>query len=180
MNAFSRRRPMAADPGRTDLGARMARDLLGRCAMPVSAPAPDGAAPLHDWNGTTYRAILPAAATGGALSIVDSTSPARSGPPRHVHAREDECFVILTGEVEFWVAGRTFRKGPGEAAFIPRGTEHTFRALTASRHLLILTPGGFEGFFAEMAQRACRLPEDMAAVIESAGRHGATFTGSPL
>ncbi|TNC71637.1 cupin domain-containing protein [Rubellimicrobium roseum] len=141
---------------------------------------PDPAAPSLDWNGTTYRTILSTSQTSGAMCIVDSTSPALSGPPRHVHAAEDECFVVLTGEVEFWVAGAIFRKGPGEAAFIPRGTEHTYRSVTESRHLVILTPGGFEGFFAEMARNAYRIPEDMGPVLESAARHNLSFTGPPL
>jgi mannose-6-phosphate isomerase-like protein (cupin superfamily) len=54
-----------------------------------------------EWLGTTYRTILSTAASGGAMSIVESRCPAPSGPPRHVHAREDETFVVLSGEVEF-------------------------------------------------------------------------------
>jgi hypothetical protein len=93
------------------------------------------------------------------MSIVDSLSPAGSGPPRHVHDREDETFVVLTGECEFWLEGTSFIRGPGESAFIPRGREHTFRVAGSepSRHLLILTPGGFESFFAEMAQASFRI-----------------------
>ena len=133
-----------------------------------------------DWNGTTYRILVGSVDTGGRLAVVDSTSPALSGPPRHVHHAEDECFIVLTGDVEFWVAGRTIRKGPGETAFIPRGTEHTYKALSESRHLVILTPGGFEGFFADMARNAYRIPEDMGPVVESAARHNLTFTGPPI
>ena len=142
---------------------------------------PPSAAPeTLDWGGVTYRTILATAETGGAMSIVDSTSPALSGPPRHVHHAEDETFVLLSGEIEFWVGGRTFRKGPGETAFVPRGTEHTFKALTECRHLVILTPGGFEGFFADMARNAYRIPEDMGPITESAARHNLAFTGPPL
>lgn len=137
-------------------------------------------APELDWNGTTYRTILSAAESGGALSIVASTCPALSGPPRHVHAREDEVFVVLEGEVEFWMGGALLRRGAGGTAFVPRGTEHTFRTLTEARMLTILTPAGFEGFFAEMAKGAFCIPEDMPAVLESAARHHLTFTGPPL
>jgi hypothetical protein len=45
---------------------------------------------------------------------------------------------------------------------------------------VILTPGGFEGFFAEMAAGQFRMPEDMAAIEESARRHHLRFTGPPL
>lgn len=135
-----------------------------------------------DWNGTTYRTILDASETQGAMSIFDSVSPPRSGPPRHVHDAEDETFVILSGEVELWLEGETFTRGPGETAFIPRGAEHTFRVISdhPCRHLVILTPGGFDTFFAEMAEGGFRIPEDMDAINESAARHNMRFTGPPL
>lgn len=135
-----------------------------------------------EWLGITYRTILSPAETGGAMSIVDSVSPPGSGPPRHVHEREDEIFVVLSGRILFWLPGETCERGTGEAAFIPRGREHTFKVVSAepSRHLVILTPGGFEGFFADMAAGQFRIPQDMAAIGESAARHNLRFTGPPL
>lgn len=134
------------------------------------------------WLGTTYRTILPSSETGGAICIVESVSPPGSGPPRHVHDNADESFVILSGLCEFWVAGQRFVRGPGETAFIPRGVEHTFRVQgdAPCQHYTILSPGGFEGFFAEMAQGQFRIPQDMPKIVEAAGRHHLTFTGPPL
>lgn len=136
----------------------------------------------YRWGPSIYKTILTTEATQGAMSITDSVTEPGEGPPRHVHDNEDEAFIILTGEVEFWVAGQRFLRGPGEAAFIPRGTEHTFRVAgdTPSRHIVILTPGGFEHFFEEMAAGQFRIPQDMAQVEESAGRHNLRFTGPPL
>lgn len=135
-----------------------------------------------EWNGVRYKTILSPADSGGAMSIVDSWSPAGSGPPRHVHRNEDEIFVLISGSCEFWLEGESFTRGPGTSVFIPRGREHTFRATAdgPSRHLVILTPGGFEGFFAEMAAGNFRIPEDMAQITESAERHNMQFTGPPL
>jgi quercetin dioxygenase-like cupin family protein len=134
------------------------------------------------WLGVSYRTLLSTDETGGAMSITDSVSPVGSGPPRHVHHKEDETFVILTGECEFWVAGETFNRREGGTAFVPRGTEHTFRVVGAQpcRHLLILTPGGFERFFVEMARGQYRIPEDMEKVNECAARHNLSLTGPPL
>lgn len=116
------------------------------------------------------------------MSVTDSISPPGSGPPRHVHGAEDESFVILTGSCTFWIEGRTIESGPGEAVFIPRGREHTFRAMDGApcRHLIVLTPAGFEGFFAEMAAGQYRIPEDMGAVTAVAERFRLSFTGPPL
>lgn len=135
-----------------------------------------------EWLGVHYKTLLATAETGGALSVVDSVSPPDSGPPRHVHHDADETFVVLSGDVEFWMEGDSFVRGPGQAAFVPRGKEHTFRVVSdrPSRHLVMLTPGGFEGFFTEMAAGRFRIPDDMAAIEESAARHNLTFTGPPL
>lgn len=135
-----------------------------------------------DWNGTLYKTVLTLADSQGAMTITDSVSPPKSGPPMHIHHGEDEAFFILSGEVEFSVGGTRLRKGPGEAAFVPRGVEHTFTVVgdKPCRHLVILTPGGFEGFFAEMAEGQFRILEDMEQVQDSAKRHSLEFTGPPI
>jgi quercetin dioxygenase-like cupin family protein len=135
-----------------------------------------------EWLGVRYKTILPASMTAGSLSVVDSLSPAGSGPPRHVHEREDETFILLSGYCEFWLEGKTFTKSAGETAFMPRGREHTFRVLgnRPCRHLLVLNPGGFEAFFADMAQGRFRIPEDMDQIAAAAVRRGLRFTGPPL
>ncbi|MDK3020005.1 cupin domain-containing protein [Pseudodonghicola flavimaris] len=135
-----------------------------------------------DWLGVTYKTILSPEDSNGTMSIVDSTSPPDSGPPRHIHHNEDEIFVILTGRCRVWIEGAEQIAAAGEAVFIPRGKEHTFKVTGdgESRHLIILTPGGFEGFFAEMAAGQFRIPEDMPAIVTAAERHHLTFTGPPL
>jgi quercetin dioxygenase-like cupin family protein len=135
-----------------------------------------------EWLGVHYKTLLTSDETNGAMSIVDSVSPPQSGPPRHVHQDADETFVMLTGECEFWVDGATSYRGAGETVFVPRGTEHTFRVIGSqpSRHLVILTPGGFENFFLEMARGQYAIPEDMERITEVATRHHLTFTGPPL
>lgn len=135
-----------------------------------------------EWLGVRYKTILSTDETGGNMSIVDSWSPVGSGPPRHVHDAEDETFVMITGTCKIWIEGVERIAGPGESVFIARGTEHTFKVVgdEPSRHLVILTPGGFEGFFADMAFGQFSIPDDMPAIEESAGRHNLRFTGPPL
>lgn len=135
-----------------------------------------------EWLGVTYRTVLRPEDSGGAMSVADSVSPPESGPPRHVHHDADETFVLLTGEADFLLDGRVVRRVAGESVFIPRGRERTFRVTAAGpcRHLVILTPGGFEGFFEAMAAGRCRIPEDMAEIEAIARRFHMTFTGPPL
>lgn len=142
----------------------------------------DYPADAMEWAGVRYKTILPRTATGGAMSIVDSIAPVGSGPPRHIHETEDETFVIVDGRCKFWLNGETVIRGPGESVFVPRGTEHTYQVVgdRPSRHLVILTPGGFEGFFEAMAAGRLRIPEDLAAIEETGRRFNLRFTGPPL
>lgn len=142
----------------------------------------DHAADARHWQGVSYKIILSSAETDGMMCIVDSTSPPGSGPPRHRHEAEDETFVVLSGEMLVWIAGETRRLGPGEAAQIPCGVEHTFQPVgdAPARHLVILTPGGFERFFEEMCDSNPRIPEDLPRIVEAAERHNCYFTGPPL
>lgn len=136
----------------------------------------------HEWQGAAYRTILPSEDTGGNLSITDTVNQPGDGPPRHIHHGEDETFVVLSGEVVFWLAGHCFRRGPGEVAFVPRGVEHSFRTIgeQPSRTLVIFSPGGFEGFFVELAKNGYRVPEDMDAIARAGAAYNLTFTGPPL
>ena len=135
-----------------------------------------------EWLGVKYTTILSTKASRGAMSVVDTLSPPLSGPPRHVHDDADETFVMLSGRVEIWLEGETSFVGPGETAFIPRGREHTFRVTAEgpARKLVILTPGGFEAFFAEMGRGGFAIPGDMARIAEIAAQHHLRFTGPPL
>ncbi|WP_416797645.1 cupin domain-containing protein [Ciceribacter azotifigens] len=135
-----------------------------------------------EWLGTSYRISLTAAQTQARVGIFESLDQPGYGPPRHIHNREDETFHIQSGEVEFWMNGQRRLEGPGSVVFVPRGTEHAFRVVgdLPARMLTIMTPGGFEGFFAEMAEHNCRIPEDMDQVAAIGARFGLTFTGPPL
>lgn len=130
------------------------------------------------WNGTTYRTLLSPEDTGGTMSIVHGVAGPLEGPPTHVHDAEDETFLVLSGVMDFDVDGVRFRRGPMETAFVPRGTPHTFRTgPEGATCVTVLTPGGFEGFFAEMAAGGFELPRDIAAVGATAARYNSRIIG---
>jgi quercetin dioxygenase-like cupin family protein len=87
--------------------------------------------------------------TGGALCLAVAETPPGAGPPPHVHARDDELFFVLQGELSF-LAGREWVPAPqGSVIFAPRGVPHTFRnaGSSPSRHLVIALPSGFDEFY---------------------------------
>ncbi len=93
-----------------------------------------------------------AEATGGSVTVFEEVPPLVD-TPRHVHEREDEWFYVLDGQHVFEVGEQEFRAGPGGLVFAPRGVPHAQRRVVPGegRLLILATPGGFEGFFRELA-----------------------------
>ena len=89
--------------------------------------------------------------TGGSFSIVEEVAPLDTPP--HVHANEDELFIVLEGEHEFTVGGTVFDAGPGAVVFAPRGIPHSHRRVVprTGRFLTLVSPAGFEGFCRELS-----------------------------
>lgn len=132
-----------------------------------------------EWAGTVYRISVGACEGGGVVGIFESTVPAMGGPPVHVHHNEDEVIYALEGDYEFWLDGETRIVPQGSCIFLPRGVPHTFRVRgdRPGRNLTILTPGGLEEFFVECAAGELKIPDDMPALTELAGRYGIEFRG---
>jgi mannose-6-phosphate isomerase-like protein (cupin superfamily) len=87
-----------------------------------------------------------------SMSVFEEVPP-MVDTPAHVHSREDELFLSLEGDHIIELGGEEHRIGPGESVFAPRGVPHAQRRVVAGegRLLIVTTPGGFEGFFRELA-----------------------------
>jgi quercetin dioxygenase-like cupin family protein len=93
--------------------------------------------------------------TSGAYGLVEELAPAGFGTPPHVHSREDEAFLVLDGTLAFDVDGEPREAGPGDYVMLPRGVPHAFRvASPTARFLNIVSPAGFERFFADFGEPA--------------------------
>jgi mannose-6-phosphate isomerase-like protein (cupin superfamily) len=90
--------------------------------------------------------------TGWALSLFEEVPPLVD-TPRHVHTHEDELFYVLDGEHVIEVGDEELHVGPGGTVFAPRGIPHAQRRVVPGegRLLVLTTPGGFDGFFRELA-----------------------------
>jgi mannose-6-phosphate isomerase-like protein (cupin superfamily) len=131
---------------------------------------------LLTFGDVTIAIKVSAEGSGGAMSVLEEVPPLVD-TPLHVHANEDELFCPLDGEHVFVVGDQEHRVGPGGAVFAPRGIPHSQRRVVpgAGRVLIVVAPGGFEGFFRELAaaQSAGTLgPEAYAAASE---RYGVTW-----
>jgi quercetin dioxygenase-like cupin family protein len=94
--------------------------------------------------------------TGGAFTLFEVTAAPQSGPPPHIHYREDETYYILEGEFEFLDNDRTFVAGAGSLVYLPKGHLHMHRNAgdTLARALVLLAPAGMEKFIEEAGKPA--------------------------
>jgi quercetin dioxygenase-like cupin family protein len=135
---------------------------------------------------TLWNWKVPAALTDGAFSLAEQLLPKGSAPPVHRHTNEDEAWILLEGEMSFFLNGEEHRAHAGTYAFGPRGHEHTFlvRSETARMATLML-PGAGEGFFHATGHPASSLtlpppsPPDVAALMEGMAQYGIEMVGPP-
>lgn len=93
--------------------------------------------------------------TRDAYSLFEYAVPAGvSGPPPHVHTREDESFVCLAGRLEVMLGGETFVLGHGDYLLLPRDVVHTFRNPfdEEARVISVVSPAGLERYYEALAQ----------------------------
>jgi mannose-6-phosphate isomerase-like protein (cupin superfamily) len=104
--------------------------------------------------GVTISYKASRADTNGAWSLIEYTAPPHfKWPQLHWHRRTVEAFYVLEGVVTFQVGQRTFRSAAGSFVMVPTGVAHTFSnpEHEAARFLTLVSPGGFERYYEELA-----------------------------
>lgn len=99
------------------------------------------------------RFLIDGADSGGGFSLVEHPMSARAlGAPLHRHAHEDEYSYVSEGRVGALLGEHVIEAGPGAIIFKPRNQWHTFwnAGDTPARILEIISPAGFERYFAEL------------------------------
>lgn len=87
--------------------------------------------------------------TGDYDLMAAETPPKVQGPPPHLHNTFKESFLIVEGEMEFFVNGKTMVVKAGESVDIPPQTLHTFsnKSDKPCKWINIHSPKGFRSFF---------------------------------
>ena len=99
------------------------------------------------------RFLIDSADSGGGFSLVEHPmSPRALGAPLHRHAREDEYSFVLEERMGALLGDEVIYAEAGELAFKPRDQWHTFwnAGDEPARILEIISPAGFEQYFAEL------------------------------
>lgn len=145
------------------------------------------------------RFMIDGADSGGGFSLVEHPMSARAlAAPLHRHTREDEYSFVLEGRVGALLGDEVLEAGVGDLVFKPRNQWHTFwnAGDEPARILEIISPAGFEQFFAEvvdlggvteadpqlLGELCARYelemdPESIPGLVE---RFGLQFPGEPI
>lgn len=137
------------------------------------------------WKTGRVWVKVSGAESAGAFAQVEVEDPRGTAPPMHVHHHEDETFYVLDGELTLFAGGERIEVGPGEYAFVPRGTEHAYLVRSErARMLVTFSPAGFEEFFVAMGAAGDEPPpEGVTPSLEEFARalapYGCEITGPP-
>jgi quercetin dioxygenase-like cupin family protein len=113
---------------------------------------PAGTGPAYWGPGERMTFLATGKETSGAFFLAEIEVAPGGGAPPHIHRREDEAFHMLQGSLTIQVGGNTITASAGDFAFLPRGIAHSFRNTSdgCAKALVLTTPAGLEGFFAEV------------------------------
>src|SRR3954466_10864592 len=121
------------------------------------------------------RWMIDGAEAGQRFSLVEHPmSPRALAAPLHRHTREDEYSYVLQGRMGALLGDEVVEAGPGDLVHKPRNQWHTFwiAGEEPCRILEIISPAGFEKYFAELNDLGGALeadPESQAALNERYG-----------
>ncbi len=128
--------------------------------------------------GTPFRQLVTGDETASAFSAQSAVMAPGELVVPHTHTREDEFTLVLQGRIGALVGTDELEVLTGSILKKPRGVMHAMWNTTDTPAVVveIISPAGFEHFFAEMARRAAQgepmVPE---AVGQVAARYGETF-----
>ncbi len=140
------------------------------------------AAPLNIVGEETLVKVGPADSQN-QFAAFHLVAPPMSGPPLHVHSREDEWFYVLDGELVFELDGARSTVAAGGSVWLQRGVVHRYQNFTDrdARLLIVTAPGDFHGFFVEISAAAPATGQPDPAVFAAIdAKYGITTLGPPM
>ena len=132
-------------------------------------------------NGLVFHTD-PAARGTFALIEWDMAAPPAPGPPPHRHLDADEACYVLAGRLLIEVHGERRTLVTGDFLLVPKGEWHGLEnpGPERARFLVVLSPAGFEGYWAETAERLAARggPLDPLEVAELQARYQMDTAGA--
>src|SRR5438045_3917292 len=141
-------------------------------AAKVVGPA-DGKAGFLGSIGVRF--MIDGGEAGDRFSMVEHPmSPRALAAPLHRHHNEDEYSFVIEGRMGALLGDEHLEAGPGDFVFKPRRHWHTFwnAGDEPARILEIISPAGFERFFAELVDLGGVAQAEPQQVGELCARYG--------
>jgi len=115
--------------------------------------------------------------TGHAFSIVEHPLEPRTLVPPHLHHDTDEYSYVVEGQFGARIGDEIFLADPGDYVLKPRGIPHTFWNPTdrPARLVEIISPAGFEKFFAEAGELFKNTRPDPEKIQALSGKYHASL-----
>ena len=114
--------------------------------------------------------------TNGVISIVEHPIAPGALVPPHTHADFDELSYVLEGRVGARIGDQEFTAEPGSYILKPRRIMHAFwnAGPSPARIIELITPAGFEDFFADVGDMLRTDSFDPARMAVLRAGHGTT------
>lgn len=115
--------------------------------------------------------------TCGAFAVIEHPFPPGAIAPPHMHRAEDEYSIVVEGEMGFRSGDREVVLGAGGYISKPRGQMHSMwnAGRTPARIIELITPGGFERYFRELADLVTDGSLDPGVAADLARKYDVTF-----
>ena len=109
--------------------------------------------------------------TDGAFGIWETLVAPGKGPAPHTHTHETEIFRVIEGNFHVRCGTQEFEASAGAVLVLPPKIEHAWynTGTTMARMMGVVTPGGFEQMFVEIAALASPTPASVAAIEKRFG-----------
>jgi mannose-6-phosphate isomerase-like protein (cupin superfamily) len=153
------------------------RDVIVTTAQPYLVEPSAGEVLVEGPFGVVSK--LAGKHSGGLISIVEHPIAPGVLIPPHVHLDVDEWSYVIEGRVGVRVGEDEFIADRGAYVLKPRAIQHTFwnPGPDPARLLEIITPAGFEGYFAELGEMLRTTGRDPERIKVLAARYGLVHSG---
>lgn len=138
--------------------------------------------PIAPFEGDNFYTKVSTKDTDGDMYMFESTRTKEGGPILHTHYETDEFWYILQGEFLVRVGDKTYKAGPGDLVFGPRGVPHTFAkiGLGEAKLLICHQPAGkMEAYFKKLSEGVAKNMTE-AERDNMRKEHGFERVGPPL
>ena len=137
---------------------------------PISTPpsvSSTRSAEVFSYDGAAWAILADRRSTGGSYCMFEVVMAQGRAETPHFHDDTDEVIFVLDGEIEISLNAKRERVAADTLVFVPRGTVHSYRALSPLVRILdIYTDPGFDRLLTRLGAST----DTFAPPVQQAGR----------